>query len=152
MERRRVGSALAPAGLPATGTTLSFPSRPDHAAASRIQSCTVVTSSPHQLVTRAVVLAASRSGSSIHFMSSMWMGVCGVGSDGATIARPFMTASMCIAGNEAGRPVRVLSRVMTIGRSKARAQKRATLSRPSLHAGLVGAYAVAPRPIGSASL
>ena len=44
----------------------------------------------------------------------------------------------------------VLSRVMTIGRSNARAQKRATLSRPSLQAGLVGAYAVAPRPIGSA--
>ena len=85
-------------------------------------------------------------------MSSMWIGVCGVGSDGATIVRPFMTASMCIAGNEPGRPVSVLSRVMTIGRSKARAQKRATLSRPSLQAGLVGAYAVAPRPIGSRSL
>jgi hypothetical protein len=85
-------------------------------------------------------------------MSSMWMGECGVGSDGATIVRPLMTPSMCMAGNVPGRPVSVLSRVMTIGRSNARAQKRATLSRPSLHAGLVGAYAVAPRPTGSRSL
>ena len=40
MERRRVGSALAPAGLPGTGSTTSFASRPDHAAASCIHSCT----------------------------------------------------------------------------------------------------------------
>jgi hypothetical protein len=84
-------------------------------------------------------------------MSSMWIGVCGVGSDGATIVRSFMTASMCIAGNEARRPVSVLRRVMTIGRSKARAQKRATPSRPSLHAGLVGAYAVGRTWMSSAA-
>ena len=59
---------------------------------------------------------------------------------------------MCIPGNDAGSPMNVFSRVMVTGRSKARAQKRATASSPSFDAGLVGAYAVAARPIGSVSL
>ena len=49
---------------------------------------------------------------------------------------------MCMPGNDAGVPMNVFSRVMTIGRSNARAQKRATASTPSFEAGLVGAYAV----------
>ena len=59
---------------------------------------------------------------------------------------------MCMPGNDAGGPMNVLSRVMVTGRSNARAQNRATASSPSFDAGLVGAYAVAARPIGSRSL